>query len=300
MDNPYNLAIVGAGLSALSALRAGVANERTVVLDYQDAPGGFLRSALPAPGFEDAWELISSFRLPQRVMAYFEATAVGLLPPFDAGEPHILLVRLRQGTIEIRAQRVLIACGGLETTREQAQIPGTRPAGVITPVLVHQLLARGYLPGRQAVVYGDARYVQATAQRLTSAGARVTLIEPATNETRQVEQELPAEIAEIVGFPRLQCVRLRRAGQLFDVPADSLVYGVGMVANTHWLKGSGLITRPDGAIQVDEQYRTNVPGIYAVGTVVAPSLDHADSITMGKEVASLLAGGLSSITPTLS
>ena len=293
MDDPYNLAIVGAGLSALSALRAGVANERTVVLDYQDAPGGFLRSALPAPGFEDAWELISSFRLPQGVTAYFEATAVGLLPAFDAGEPHILLVRLRQGTIEIRAQRVLIACGGLETTREQAQIPGTRPAGVITPVLVHQLLARGYLPGRQAVVYGDARYVQATAQRLTSVGARVTLIEPATNETRQVEQELPAEIAEIVGFPRLQCVRLRRAGQLFDVPADSLVYGVGMVANTHWLKGSGVMTGPDGAIQVDEHYRTNVPGIYAVGTVVAPSLDHADSITMGKEVASLLTGGLS-------
>jgi len=292
VDNPYNLVIVGAGLSALSALRAGVAHGRTVLLDYQDAPGGFLRSALPAAGFEEAWELISSFRLPKGVTAYFEATAVGLLPAFDAGEPHILLVRLRQGTIEIRAQRVLIASGGLETTREQAQIPGTRPAGVITPVLVHQLLVRGYLPGRQAVVYGDGRYVQATAQRLTSAGASVTLIEPATNETRQVEQELPAEIAEIVGFPRLQCVRLRRAGQLFDVPADILVYGVGMVANTHWLKGSGVMTGPGGAIQVDEQYRTNVAGIYAVGTVVAPSLDHADSITMGKEVASLLAGGL--------
>jgi thioredoxin reductase len=293
MNDLYDLAIVGAGLSALSALRAGVAHERTVLLDYQDVPGGFLRSVLPAAGFEDAWELISSFRLPQGVTAYFEATAVGLLPAFDAGEPHILLVRLRQGTIEIRAQRVLIACGGLETTREQAQIPGTRPAGVITPVLVHQLLARGYLPGRQAVVYGDTHYVRATAQRLTSAGASVTLIEPATNEARQVEQELPVEIAEIIGFPRLQCVRLRRGGQLFDVPADSLVYGVGMVANTHWLKGSGVTTGPDRAIQVDEQYRTNVPGIYAVGTVVAPSLDHADSITMGKEVASLLAGGLS-------
>jgi thioredoxin reductase len=293
MNDLYDLAIVGAGLSALSALRAGVAHGRTVLLDYQDAPGGFLRSALPAAGFEEAWELISSFRLPQGVTAYFEATAVGLLPALDAGEPHILLVRLRRGTIEIRAQRVLIACGGLEITREQAQIPGTRPVGVITPVLVHQLLARGYLPGRRAVVYGDARYVQATAQRLTSAGARVTLIEPSTSETRQVEQELPAEIAEIVGFPRLQCVRLRRAGQLFDMPADSLVYGVGMVANTHWLKGSGVMTGPGGVIQVDEQYRTNAPGIYAVGTVVAPSLDHADSITMGKEVASLLAGGLS-------
>ena len=292
MDDSYELAIVGAGLSALSALRAGIANERTVVLDYQDAPGGSLRSALPAPGFEDAWELTSSFRLPQGVTAYFEATAVGLLPAFDAGELHILLVRLKQGTVEIRARQVLIACGGLETTREQAQIPGTRPAGVITPVLVHQLLARGYLPGRQALVYGGARYVHATAQRLAAAGVRVTLIEPAANNSIQGE-EPSTEIAEIVGFPRLQCVRLRRAGQLFDAPADSLVYGASMVANTLWLKGSGVMTRPDGAIQVDEQYRTNVAGIYAVGTVVVPSLDHIDSITMGKEVASLLTGGLS-------
>jgi thioredoxin reductase len=53
MNDLYDLAIVGAGLSALSALRAGVAHERTVLLDYQDVPGGFLRCpqlALRMPG----------------------------------------------------------------------------------------------------------------------------------------------------------------------------------------------------------------------------------------------------------
>jgi len=293
MNNFYDLAIVGAGLSALSALHAGIAINSTIVLDYQDTPGGFLYPALPAPGFEDAWELISSFHLPQEVAAYFGATAVGLLPAFAGGEPHTLLVRLRQGTVEVRARQVLIACGGLEITREQAQIAGTRPVGVVTPILVHQLLSRGYLPGRDALVYGNSRYVHITAQRLAAVGAKVTHIKPAPNTVTQDAGDQPVEIAEIVGFPRLQCVRLRRADQFVDVSADSLVYGVGMMANTHWLKGSGVITTPDGAIKVDEQFRTNVPGIYAVGTVVAPSLDHADSIKMGKEVASLLAGGLS-------
>jgi len=79
--------------------------------------------------------------------------------------------------------------------------------------------------------------------------------------------------------------------QLFDLPADTLVYGAGMMANTHWLKGSGIITEAYGTIQVDSSYQTNVQGIYAIGTVTVPSLDHADSIAMGKEVASLLAGG---------
>src|SRR5260221_13697884 len=51
MSKLYDLVIVGAGMSALSALEAGIASARTVVLDYQEHPGGFLKAALPAPGF---------------------------------------------------------------------------------------------------------------------------------------------------------------------------------------------------------------------------------------------------------
>jgi thioredoxin reductase len=297
MSELYDLAIVGAGLSALSALQAGIASARTVVLDYQEHPGGFLKAALPAPGFEEAWELVQSSRIPQRVTTFYGTTAVGLLPAFEAGEPHVLIVRQRQGTEEVHAQRVLIACGGLELTREHAQIPGTRPAGVITPVLAHQLLSRGYLPGKRAVVYGDSRYARATAQRLAGVGIEVTLVLP-TEETHtagQPEGKQPsltgAELIAIEGFPRLEKVKFRRDGEFFDVPADTLVYGTGMMANTHWLRGSGIITGEYGTIQVNSFYQTNVQGVYAVGTVIAPSLDHAGSIAMGKEVASLLVGG---------
>ena len=89
----------------------------------------------------------------------------------------------------------------------------------------------------------------------------------------------------VEGFPRLERVTFSRDGQAHQAAADTLVYGVSMLANTHWLMGSGIELAPDGAIAVDERYRTNIPGVYAVGTVIAPSLDHADSIAMGKEVA---------------
>ncbi len=278
MSGVYELAIVGAGLSALSAIAAGLGRERTILLDYQDEPGGFLKHALPAPGFEAAWELIRSTRIPQSVTTCFSATVVGLLPAFETGEPHTLVVRQRQGTSQVQAKRVLIACGGLEIPRERAEIPGPRPAGVMTPVLAHQLLVRGYLPGRRAIVYGDARYTAVTAQRLVDAGVAVTLISPAQ-----------AQLVAIEGSPRLQRVIVRSAGELSSVEADLLVYGVGMIANTHWLKGS-INTAEDGTIQVDAGYQTNVAGIYAIGTVIAPSLDHVDSLAMGKEVASLLGG----------
>ncbi len=279
MSGDYELAIVGAGLSALSAIGAGMGRERTILLDYQDEPGGFLKHALPAPGFEAAWELIRSTRIPQSVTACFGATVVGLLPAFEDGEPHTLVVRQKQGTSQVQAKRILIACGGLEIPRERAQIPGSRPAGIITPILAHQLLAQGYLPGRKAIVYGDARYTSVTAQRLADAGVAVTLISPAQTQLVAIE-----------GSPRLQRVIVRRAGKLSSVEADLLVYSAGMMANTHWLKGSGIGTTEDGAIQVNAAYETNVPGIYAIGTVIAPSLDHIDLLAMGKEVASLLGG----------
>jgi thioredoxin reductase len=280
IDTVYDLAIVGAGLSALSAISAGVGYERVIVFDYQGMPGGFLRPALPAEGFERAWELIRSVRFPPSITACFSATVVGLLPAFDAGEPHTLLVRQRQGTSEVKARRVLVACGGLEITREHAQIPGSRPAGVMTPILVHQLLARGYLPGRRAIVYGDALYTRATARRMSEVGMDVTLVTAAE-----------AGLVSIEGFPRLERVAFSRDGRLYHREADTLVYSVGMMVNTHWLTGSGIELWPDGAIAVDGHYRTNIPGVYAAGTVVAPSLDHAGSITMGKEVAALLRGG---------
>lgn len=282
MSGIYDLAIVGAGLSALSAIAAGLGRERTILLDYQDEPGGFLKHALPAPGFEAAWELIRATRILQSVTACFSATVVGLLPAFEIGEPHTLVVRQKQGTSQVQAKRVLIASGGLETPREHAQIPGSRPAGVMTPIMAHQLLAQGYLPGKQAIVYGDARYTSITAQRLADAGVAVSLISPAQ-----------VQLVAIEGSPRLQRVTLRRAGELYSVEADLLVYGAGMMANTHWLKGSGISTAEDGTVQVDAGYETNVPAIYAVGTVIAPSLDHVDSLAMGKEVASLLLGGTS-------
>ncbi len=295
----YKLAIVGAGLSALSALQAGLDDEDTLVLDYQDGPGGFLRHALATPGLEDLAGFARTTTLPGRSIVCFNSTAVGLLPAFAEGEPHMLVVRQRGGTVEARAERVLLACGGLEITRESAQIPGPRPAGVITPIFAHQLLNRGYAPGRQIVVYGNSRYTQATAQRLAEAGLSVTLISPPGESAPSLPAALPsaltllppARLVSLAGFPRLEEVSFERAGEIFTLTADTLVYATGLRANTHWLKGSGLVLTAQGAVEIDQRYQTSVPGIYAIGTAVSPSLDHEKSLAMGKEVALLLSGG---------
>lgn len=295
----YKLVIVGAGLSALSALQAGLDAEDTLLLDYQDGPGGFLRHALAMPDLEDLAAFVRAAALPKRSTGCFNSTAVGLLPAFTEGGPHMLVVRQRGGTVEARAERVLLACGGLELTRESAQIPGPRPAGVLTPIFAHQLLNRGYAPGRHIVVYGSSRYTQATANRLAGAGLSVTLVSPPGERELSLPGALassltllpPARLVALSGFPRLEEVAFERAGETFTLAADALVYATGLRANTHWLKGSGLSLTAQGAIEIDERYQTSVHGIYAIGTAVSPSLDHEASLAMGKEVALLLSGG---------
>jgi thioredoxin reductase len=288
----YDVAIVGAGLSALSLLRSGAtALGRSVVVDYQEQAGGLLRYLLPAEGFGEAWELLQDFQPPQGVRLLLQTTAVGLLPASDAGRTHTLVVRRRQGTAHLRAHQVVIACGGLERPREHDAIPGTRPAGVMTPILALQLLARGYLPGRRALVYGASRYALATARRLAEAGMEVLTAAPAGDNGLQAR--LCGTLQEICGFPRLSAVRLLCDQQTVEVEVDTLVYAAGLLANTHWLKGSGLALTPAGTIVVDAGYRTNIPGIYAIGTVIRPELDHQSSVRMGKEVAALLPGGVS-------
>lgn len=291
MEDIYDLVVVGAGLSALSFLRSGGASGKSLVVDYQAAPGGFLRAALPSPGMETEWELIRLFQAPVGVEMRFDATAVGLLPAFSSNAPHTVLVRTRLGTEQIRAGRIVIASGGLEMTREQAQVPGSRPAGIVTPILVHQFLERGYLAGRRAVVYGGARSAANTARRMVDAGIDVTLVPPPGSEVSEdptIRAEQPAELVEVTGFPRLERLELHRDGRSFELAADLLVYAAGMVPNTLWLKGSGIETASDGSVAVGERYETSLPNVHAIGTVVAPSLDHVQSIAMGETAAHLL------------
>src|SRR5258708_15020631 len=134
MDEFYSLAIVGAGLSTLSALRAGLSGERTLLVDYQDDFGGFLRAAQSAPGLEDLIQLPTASSLPGELTTRFNTTAVGLLPSFEEGAPHTLVVRQSSGTAAVRAPRVLLACGGLELNRQFAQIPRPPPSCVHTPL----------------------------------------------------------------------------------------------------------------------------------------------------------------------
>ncbi len=115
----------------------------------------------------------------------------------------------------------------------------------------------------------------ATAAR--EAGCAVTVVEAAD---RPLAGALPAEVAaHMTGWYADAGAELRTHARVASVtagavtladgttlPADAVVIGIGARPATGWLAGSGVEVSPqDGSVLADEQLRTSVADVYAVG-----------------------------------
>ncbi|MEU9489561.1 FAD-dependent oxidoreductase [Streptomyces decoyicus] len=115
----------------------------------------------------------------------------------------------------------------------------------------------------------------ATAAR--EAGCAVTVVEAAD---RPLAGALPAEVAaHMTGWYADAGAELRTNARVASVtagavtladgttlPADAVVIGIGARPATGWLAGSGIEVSPqDGSVLADEQLRTSVADVYAVG-----------------------------------
>lgn len=54
-----------------------------------------------------------------------------------------------------------------------------------------------------------------------------------------------------------------------EVPADMVILSIGVAPETRWLQGSGIELGARGEILVDDQLRTNIPDVYALGDAVS-------------------------------
>ncbi|MCU0691743.1 MAG: FAD-dependent oxidoreductase, partial [Polyangiaceae bacterium] len=87
-------------------------------------------------------------------------------------------------------------------------------------------------------------------------------------------------------------VRVEAEGRTVTIDCDVVLVAVGMRPNSGGigLEQLGVKLQPNGAVPVDKQGRTNVPGVYAIGDVTgAPLLAHKAS-KEGEVVAEVIAG----------
>ncbi|MEU9957972.1 NAD(P)/FAD-dependent oxidoreductase [Streptomyces sp. NPDC050982] len=211
---------------------------------------------------------------------------------------HALLGPEQEEPVTVRADAVLLATGGYEKV---LPFPGWTLPGVVTAGGAQAMLKGGLvLPGRTAVVAGTGPLLLPVAVGLASAGARVAaLVESADprNLARQarVLAAHPAKLAEgaryaaelarhrvrtrvrstVVaahGTGRLEAVTVAaldgdgrvRPGTGRRIPCDTLAVGHGMLPHTDLAETLGC--RLDGVdVAVDDEQRTDVPGVWAAG-----------------------------------
>ncbi|RAT96546.1 NAD(P)/FAD-dependent oxidoreductase [Brevibacillus sp. Leaf182] len=273
----YDLVIIGAGISgltaALSAWEGGVSS--VLMIDYQKRRGGFTLPYWSSDEFAPERELLDkAASLPYEI--HEQSTVVGFFPGGN-GQLHQLYVQSPMGTYSIEAKKVLIASGSLEKPREAHKIPGTRPAGVMTPMMAMQLIERGYQPGRKIVLIENGRISRSTA----------TLLEKETsNLVKYAESDW--ELTSIKGLSRVEGVQLRNrmTDEIDEVACDTLIFAKGRVPCTFFLKGTPIERDHTGAIIVDATGKTNLPDIYAAGSCTClGDDDHTNSLEWAKETA---------------
>ena len=304
-DDVFDLFIIGAGSGGVRAARmAGQRGVRVAVAE--DAPLGgtcvnlgcipkklYSFAAHYAESFEEAsgygwshaapafdWSTLKANRACE--ITRLNGIYGGLL---DAAGVTLLRGRARivgPGAVDVngvvhRAERIVVATGGWP-------VPPEVPGGALA-ISSNEIFDLAEFPKRLVVVGGG--YIACEfASIFGGLGSHVTQL----YRGEQILRGFDAEVRDFVAAEMRKkgvdvrvgthAVSLERSGAAGPIrvtlgdgsvlEADAVLYATGRAPNTPGLglEALGVQLAPNGAVVVDENYRTNVPGIYAVGDVI--------------------------------
>ena len=202
----------------------------------------------------------------------------------------------------LEAKSIILAMGCRERTRGAIQLPGTRPAGILTAGAAQRYVnIQGYSIGKKVVILGSGDIGLIMARRMTLEGAEVLacveLMPYSSGLTRNIVQclhdyniplYLSHTITDIRGDKRLSSVTVSRVDDCFapvpgtemEFACDTLLLSVGLIPENELARDAGieLDARTHGAF-VSENMETTVPGIFACGNALHVH-DLADFVTI--------------------
>src|SRR3954454_4614505 len=207
----------------------------------------------------------------------------GTGPVVDAASHH---VRVSDGT-ELTGDALILATGSAPRSIPGFDFDGTR---ILSS---DHVLAMDTVPGRTAIIGGGAIGCE-FASYLADVGSEVTVLEAMPSILPGVDPQVAQVVARtfkkrhitvetgitITGYDATDSaltVRAQRGDESGDLEVDAIVVSVGRKARTQdiGLEGSGVEIDERGYVRVDDHLRTAVPGVYAVGDLVAtPAVAH--------------------------
>jgi pyruvate/2-oxoglutarate dehydrogenase complex dihydrolipoamide dehydrogenase (E3) component len=185
---------------------------------------------------------------------------------------------VRVGDESLSADRLFINAGG------RALVPPKLPGLADVPFLTNStMMDVDFLP-RHLLVVGGSYVGLEFGQMYRRFGSEVTIIEAAPRLVPHEDEDVSAAVREILEREGIrvrvgaECVAAAKRGEDIaihlackegepDVVGSHLLLAVGRLPNTDdlGLEKAGVLRDDRGFIMVDDQLRTNVPGIWALG-----------------------------------
>ena len=289
--------IIGGGPAGLAAaVRLYEKGIRDIlILEREKQAGGILRQcihdgfgltrfgmSMSGPEYADRFlQKVKEYRIPMLL----NTSVIRITPD------RVVTAASPAGLLKYQAGAVILAMGCREKTRGALAIPGERPAGVFTAGVAQAYMnLYNRMPAKEAVILGSGDIGMIMARRLTLEGAHVRgvyeLMPYAAGLPRNVQQclkdyniplYLNTTVTKIHGDRRLEAVTVSEVdagrrpvpGTERRIECDTLILSVGLIPENELSLDAGVLLDPGtrGA-SVDENYQTNIPGIYAAGNVL--------------------------------
>jgi len=228
--------------------------------------------------------------------------------------PNSVQVTSATGCHTINARVTVLATGARERSRSARMIPGDRPEGVFSTGQLQNMVHLHHAHvGSTAVVVGAELVSWSAVLTLREASVKTVLMTTtyqapesyaAFNMVGRMALRVPVatgtKLVAIHGRGRLEAVEIEnlRSGVRRLVPCDTVVLTGDWIPDHELARAAGIALDP-GTLgpRVDANFRTSIPGIFAIGNMVHP-VDTADVAALdGRDVASAVIQHLNGALP---
>ena len=293
----HDVVIIGGGPAGLAAAvqlkKQGIHD--ILIIEREKQLGGILRQCIhDGFGLTRFGETLSGPEYSQRFIDMVEELGIEVITNatvIDLTGDKVVTAATRDGLLQVQAKAVVLAMGCRERTRGALAIPGSRPSGIYNAGVAQSYINLfNTMVGKEVIIMGSGDIGMIMARRMTLEGAKVKAVFEVlpypSGLPRNIEQclndygiplYLSHSVVDIKGKERIEGVTVVQVDEKMkpipgtekEFSCDTLVLSVGLIPENELSLAAGVLLdgRTKGAY-VDENYQTNVPGIFAAGNVL--------------------------------